>query len=185
MSGPFSPERLPQPPYKTERLVLRPYAEIDAEAAHAALDRDPEVWRFDPGFERTLGERRKVIARFAMLQQQFGFGPMAAFSKESGLFVGQGGLNPYIYDQRDGTRTAEFEVMFKIARPYWRQGYAKEIAHFWVEFAFHRVRLARLLVCPARNNLGSIGVLRSLGATVTDDWLDPDTIIAEITPPRR
>lgn len=183
MSGqPYSTGLLPQPPFATERLMLRPYMPEDAAIVHAALDVDPEVWRFDPGYQRTLDERRDVIDRFALLRKQFGFAPYGAWSKD-GVLVGQGGLNPYIYDHRDGTRTVEFEVMFKVARPYWRQGYAREIARFWVDFAFREVRLARLLVCPARDNAASVGVLRSLGATFEDDWLDPDTVIATLLSP--
>lgn len=181
MSQPFSQSELPQPPYQTTRLVIRPFEDSDAELAHSALDQDPEVWRFDPGYERTLAERRAIIARFAMLQHQFGFAPMAAFARDDGALVGQGGLNPYIYDQRDGTRTVEFEVMFKVARPCWRQGYAVEIARFWSGFAFRELQLARLLVCPLRKNEGSIAVLKSVGATFEDDWLDPDSVIAKIT----
>ncbi|MEM9359080.1 MAG: GNAT family N-acetyltransferase, partial [Pseudomonadota bacterium] len=70
----------------------------------------------------------------------------------------------------------------KVARAFWRQGYATEIARYWVEFAFTQLRLPCLKVCPARNNLASIGVLRAVGATFEDDWLDEDTVIATITP---
>ena len=178
---PYSFNLLPQPPFATKRLVLRPYTREDASTVHAVLDTDPEVWRFDPGYERSLDERREVIERFGLLCGQFGFGPCGAWSQD-GAFVGQGGLNPYVYDHPDGTRTVEFEVMFKVARPFWRRGYATEIARFWTDFAFRHVRLPRLLVCPARDNAASIGVLRSLGATFEDDWLDPDTVIATIMP---
>ena len=178
----YDSEQLPQPPYSTRRLVLRPYGPNDAAEVHAALDTDPEVWRFDPGYERSLNERREVIDRFAMLREQFGFGPCGAWLHD-GSFVGQGGLNPYIYDHPDGTRTVEYEVMFKVAQRFWRQGYATEIARFWADFAFRYVRLSRLLVCPDRDNAASIGVLRALGATFIDDWLDPDTVIATILPP--
>lgn len=180
---PYSPKQLPQPPFETERLLLRPYAEENAVEVHRMLDLDPEVWRFDPGFERTLDQRREVIARYLMLRQQFGFGPCGAWLKD-GILVGQGGLNPYVHDHRDGTRTVEFEVMFKVARPFWRRGVATEIARFWVDFAFTHVRLPRLLVCPARDNTASIGVLRALGATFEDDWLDAGTVIATILPTR-
>ncbi len=183
MNQPYSPSQLPAAPFQTERLVLRPYTIEDADAVRSALDLDPEIWRFDPGFERSLAQRLDVFERYRMLHRQFGFGPCGAWLKD-GTFVGQGGLNPYIFDQRDGTRTVEFEVMYKVARAFWRQGYATEIARFWVEFAFTEVRLPCLKICPARDNLASIGVLRAVGATFEDDWLDEDTVIATITPGR-
>lgn len=180
----YHPAHARKPPFDTERLSMRPYVVEDAETVHAALDVDPEVWRFDPGRERSLDERREVIARFAMLQRQFGFGPCGAWDKD-GNFIGQGGLNPYLYDHRDGTRTVEFEVMYKIARPFWRQGYATEIARFWVDYAFTHISLPRLLIAPDRANAGSVGVLRALGATFEDDWLDENAVIATLHPPRK
>lgn len=178
----FDPEDLPQPPFRTDRLVLRPYRPEDAELVHAALDADREVWRFDPGHAPSLHDRRDNIARYAALRGHFGFAPCGAWSND-GAFVGQGGLNPYVFDHRNGTRTVEFEVMYKVARPLWRQGYATEIARFWVDFAFRELRLPRLLMCVDRDNLASIGVLRALGATVEDDWLEEDVVIGTILAP--
>ena len=186
MTSVYNPSELPSPPWRTERLVLRPFVEADAEKVHAALDRDEEVWRHDPGFAPTLEQRRGNIARFTILRRQFGFGPCAAFLWDEalpggeGALVGQGGLNPYVYDHREGSRSVEFEVMYKLAMLYWGQGYATEIARFWVRFAFEQVRLSHLLVCPVKANLRSIAVLGRLGATFEDDWLDENNIIARI-----
>jgi RimJ/RimL family protein N-acetyltransferase len=182
----YNPAELPSPPWQSERLVLRPYVEGDAEEAHAAFDHNEEIWRYDPGYAPTLEQRRAHIARFAALGAQFGFGPCAAFLRDGtapcneGPLVGQGGLNPYIYDHRDGSRTVEFEVMYKLAAPYWGLGYATEIARFWVRFAFEHVRVSRLLVCPVKANTRSIAVLMRLGATFEDDWLDENNVIARI-----
>ncbi|GLQ56089.1 GNAT family N-acetyltransferase [Devosia nitrariae] len=178
----YHPAHAPKPPFETERLMMRPYVVEDAEIVHAKLDTDPEVWRFDPGRERSLDERREVIMRFAMLHRQFGFGPCGAWGRD-GTFIGQGGLNPYLYDHRDGTRTVEFEVMYKVARPFWRQGYATEIARYWVDYAFAHMRLPRLFIAPARANAGSVAVLRALGASFEDDWLDENAVIASLYPP--
>lgn len=178
--APYNSGHLTQPPFETPRLILRPYTPDDAAVVHSALDIDPEVWRFDPGYERSLDERREIIRDYAALRDHFGFAPCGAWTK-AGVYVGQGGLNPYIYDHRDGTRTVEFEIMFKVARAFWRQGYASEIAQFWKGFAFDEVRLERVVTCPVRDNAASIGVLRNLGATFQDDWLDPETVIATIT----
>ncbi|MDX2264716.1 MAG: GNAT family N-acetyltransferase [Hyphomicrobiales bacterium] len=181
-AAPYNSDDLPPPPFITERLILRPYTLEDAETIHGALDSDAEVWRFDPCYERSLDERREIILLYRALWAHFGFGPCGAWTHDGG-FVGQGGLNPYVYDQRDGTRTVEFEVMYKVARPFWRQGYATEIARFWVDYGFRHVRLPHLLTCPARDNVASIGVQRALGAMFEDDWLDDDVVIARLVNP--
>lgn len=183
---PYAPSELPNAPWRTERLVLRPYRPSDAEMAHANLDTEEEIWKFDPGYPPTLEDRKANLARYNILDDQFGFGPCAAFlSGSESTFIGQGGLNPYIYDYRDGSRGIEFEVMFKLARPYWGQGYATELAHFWVNFAFEHVRLSRLVVGPERKNVRSVRLLERLGARIEDDWLDPDCVLAFIERPDR
>ena len=185
----YEPDMLPASPWRTDRLMLRSFDESDADLAHEAFDQHPDVWQHDPGFARTRDQRAGVIARFQMLHRQFGFGPCAAFlidgGTDDGALIGQGGLNPYVYDHRDGSRTVEFEVMYKLVRPFWGKGFATEIAAFWVDFAFRHVRLPRLFTCPVKTNTGSIAVLRRLGARFEDDWLDPETTIAIIENPIR
>jgi RimJ/RimL family protein N-acetyltransferase len=177
----YDPDLLPQPPFRTERLILRPFASEDAEAVHAALDQHPEVRAFDPGHPPSLDDRREIILRYALLRDHFGFAPCGAWLAD-GTFVGQGGLNPHIFSHRDGVRAVEFEVMYKLARPFWRQGLATEIARFWADFAFREVGLARLVTCVDRDNVASVAVLRRLGARIEDDWLDEDTVIGTLLP---
>jgi RimJ/RimL family protein N-acetyltransferase len=86
-----------------------------------------------------------------------------------------------VYDHRDGSRTVEFEVMFKLGRAYWGHGYATELAEFWLDFAFREVRLPQVLVCPLRANHASVMVLERLGAEFEDDWLDEAVTIARFT----
>jgi RimJ/RimL family protein N-acetyltransferase len=180
MNRSYSPASLPEPPYQTERLRLRPLEVADALMVHDALDLNPEVWRFDPGFAMTLDDREWLITRDEALYEHFGFAPFGAFRKADGVFIGMSGLNPYVFDNRDGSRAVEFEVMFKLSRPFWKQGFATELASFWVGFAFEHVKLKRLITCPARENVASLAVLRRLGATFEDDWLDGETVIATI-----
>lgn len=174
---------LPAPPFHTERLLLRPYAGSDAGTVHAVLDLDPEVWRHDPGHERSLDERREVIATFAALHRQFGFGPCGAWRRSDGAFVGQSGLSPHLFEHQDGQRLVEFEVMYKVAQPFWRQGLAGEMAAFWADFAFRTVGLGRLVTCIDRDNAASIATQRRLGAVIVDDWLDSTGMVATLTAP--
>lgn len=187
MSELFDQARLPQPPHHTERLILRPYEIEDADQAHELLDRDPEVWEFDPGYAPSPEDRLTKIARYDCLRRQFGFGPVAAFLRShdgsEGHLIGQGGLNPYIYDHPNGDRSVEFEVMFKLGRRYWDKGYAIEIASFWVDYAFKHVKLPRLCIGPEKANARSVQLLDRLGAEILPDWLDEGSVIAIIAKP--
>ncbi|MEM6355920.1 MAG: GNAT family N-acetyltransferase [Pseudomonadota bacterium] len=172
-----------RPVFETARLLIRPFGAEEAEAAHAAFDHDEEVWRFDPGHAPTLDERREKIARHSALWTQFGAGPAGAWCRETGALVGQGGPNPYLYEHRDGSQTVEFEVMYKLARPFWGMGYATEIARFWVGHCFEVLKLRRLCIGPDRANTRSVAVLERLGARISDDWLEPESVLGIIDNP--
>lgn len=92
-------------------------------------------------------------------------------------------MNPYVCDEPDGRRAVAVEVIDKLARPFWDQGLALEIARFWVEFAFAQVRLGRLQTCPDRANIRSIAVIQRLGARFEPDRLDDDCVIATLDNP--
>ncbi|MEM6547830.1 MAG: GNAT family N-acetyltransferase [Pseudomonadota bacterium] len=168
---------LPQPPLQIERLTLRPYRLADAAMVHAALDLDTEMWRCDPGHRRRLAEWEDVIRRFRPWRRQFGFGLRGAFCREPRNLICRGGLSPYHYERRDGSRAVGCEVMLKVASAYWRQADAAEIAGLWVRFAFERVRFPRIVTCPDRQVRALIGVLPKLGFDFIDNWLGSRTLI--------
>ncbi|MEO1531930.1 MAG: GNAT family N-acetyltransferase [Pseudomonadota bacterium] len=171
------------PVFTTARLLLRPFKAEECEPVHAVLDCDEEVWRFDPGHAPSLEERRDKIARYAALWTQFGVGPAGAWCRETGALIGQGGPSPYLYEHRDGSQTVEFEVMYKLARRFWGLGYATEMARFWVDHCFNVLKLRRLCIGPERANTRSVAVLERLGARVSDDWLEPESVLGIIENP--
>jgi RimJ/RimL family protein N-acetyltransferase len=92
--------------------------------------------------------------------------------------IGLGGLNTYEFENRDGSVTNEFEVMYKLGKAYWKQGYATEASQAWVKYAFEGVGLKRLVVCPHKANIASVRVLEKLGFRFEDDWLEPEHVLA-------
>lgn len=164
----------------TERLLLRPLRLDDAETLHRLLDLDPAVWRLDPGFSRSLAERRAELDRRLAHYATFGFGCLAAVETATGDLIGQGGLNPWFAEGPDGSLTLEFEVMYGLGSAYWNRGLGTELAEASVRHAFEHIRLARLLVGPARENHRSIRVLEKLGFDVADDPLEPACKLASL-----
>ncbi len=168
---------------ETARLRLRPLTLADAPRLHELFDTDPEVWRFDPGYARTLDERVEVIASYIEQYQTHGFGFFAVERRSDGILMGQCGLTPHAFEGRDGTVTTEFEVMYKLGRLFWNQGYATEAAQRWIDYGFAIAGLGRLVVCPDRGNSASLRVLEKLGFRMEDDWLVPGSILAFLENP--
>lgn len=168
------------PVLETSRLTLRPLEFLDAKPLNALIDKDERVYRFNPVREKTLQERRRVIRNRIEQYKTFGFGCYAILTRNTGTLIGQSGLSPYWYEHRNGRKTLEFEVMYHLGHAFWGQGFATEAAQKWVEFAFKRANLPRIITCPDRRNKASIAVLERLGFSTKPDWLESDTVICAL-----
>jgi ribosomal-protein-alanine N-acetyltransferase len=173
------------PAIETKRLTIRPYSLDDAQELHRLLDIDPDVWRFDPGYARSWEERLDRIRINTARYQWFGgVGIYAVELKQTGQLIGQSGLNTYLLDGPDGFTSIEVEVMFTLGKEFWGKGYATEAGCAWVRYAFETMKLKRLVACPARDNLGSVRVLRKLGFTIQENPLEPKRVLAILENPK-
>jgi [ribosomal protein S5]-alanine N-acetyltransferase len=163
---------------ETQRLRLRPLTLDDAEQLHQLCDVEPEVWKFDPGYAPSFDERIKLIKRRIQQYQTYGFGCFGIEHKSALGLIGQGGLSPWEFENPDGSITNEFEVMYKLGKAYWGQGYATEASQAWIKYAFEVVGLKRLVVGPHKANVASVRVLEKLGFRIEDDWLEPESVLA-------
>lgn len=144
-----------QPILHTERLRLEPLADehLDLEVE---LDADPEVLRYLYGRART---RDEVIESHAQRMERGrrvdGLGYWMAFGG-GGDFVGLMMLPP-----RPGVGTAE--LGYRLARRYWRQGYATEVSRELLRHAFETAGQDRVVAETMTVNAGSRGVLEKVG----------------------
>ncbi|MDJ0573620.1 MAG: GNAT family N-acetyltransferase [Xenococcaceae cyanobacterium MO_234.B1] len=169
---------------ETERLKLRPLTLDDAEKLYQLCDGDPKVWKFDPGYARSLDERIEVMERRIQEYQIYGFGCFGIEHKPDLTLIGLGGLSPHEFENQNGNITDEFEIMYKLGRAYWGQGYATEASQAWIKYGFEIASLKRLVVCPHKANTASIRVLEKLGFSIEDDWLEPESVLAFLDNPK-
>lgn len=160
---------------ETERLILRPYSMDDLNALHEALDLHPDVWRFDPGYERTKDERAELL-RYRILQHERNeFGECAVVRKQDRRLIGYCGLQLYVWEHAP-LSTPEVELYYKLARDCWREGYATEACRAMIEHAFTKLKLHRIVTWTARENVRSVALLKRLGMTIRDDPSDPNGV---------
>jgi len=170
------------PRLETKRLILREYSFDDVDAAHAALDGHPDVWRFDPGRPLTREERRAALETRI---REYGSpvpGSLAVTLKESGRFIGYCGLQLYLCD-RIPMSTPEVELFYKLGRDHWGHGYATEACREMIRYAFEELRLTRIVTCTHRENTHSIALLQRLGMRIDPDATDPDGVLATLENP--
>ncbi len=148
----------PTPPtLETERLLLRPAQSADLDAWTDQIFGDPDVTRFLPTTDRTPRERAEgYFEFFNTLWAEHNYGEWIVTDKQNGQFIGHCGL-AYIRD------TAEVEIDYALAKPYWGRGIATEAARASVRYGFEQAGLGSLIALVAPDNWPSRRVAEHVG----------------------
>lgn len=134
---------------KTDRLVLRPFEETDAEGLYAYLG-DEEVVRYEPYGVMTLEECRLEAVRRASDEAFW------AVCLADGTLIG----NLYLSGADEfGTR----EIGYVFARAYWHRGYAAEAARRLMAYAFEHLGMRRMIALCDTRNTASRALMERLG----------------------
>jgi len=146
-----------RPPDASERLAYRPLEHADTEAMHVVWG-DPGVMRYlpsdpSPSVTETAERVERHVARFA----ETGFGLCAIVEADTDRVVGTCGLFPVEWVGPD------VEVAYHLARDVWNRGYATEAAGAWVEAAFDRLELDRVVALAYPANRASTRVMEKIG----------------------
>lgn len=165
------------PTLVTERLVLRPPSPTDLSDV-IALNSDPEVMRYI-GQGQTMSSTQSAIwLEFLIAGARHGFpapgtpnnlpGWLTMIDRESQAFVGLAALamlpdhhiNAIGHDRCVGPTV---EVGYRLAKPFWGQGYASEAAQELVRYAFQTMDLFQLVGIADVRNGPSNRVLDKIG----------------------
>lgn len=106
-----------------------------------------------------------ILTRDTGYWNQYRFGPYAWFSKEDHAFVGEGGLNHTVVDDRH-----EIELTYSLKKDYWGQGLALEIGRYAIDQAFNHLKLDSLVCFTMVSNAQSLRVMEKLGFEYEKDF---------------
>lgn len=150
---------------KTERLLLRPWREDDAEALYkyASDNRVSQMalWPCHTSVEMS----REVISIFFMPNPH----TFAIVLQESGEPIGCIGLVP-AGEEHFATSANEREVGYWIGHPYWGQGLTTEALHELTAFCRKNLHLDSLLITADANNKASRRVAEKCGFRFVQDY---------------
>ncbi|MDM0112212.1 GNAT family N-acetyltransferase [Variovorax sp. J22R133] len=146
------------PELRTSRLLLRDWRPED-EAPFATLNADAEVTEF------LLGpmSREQSDAQIRSFREHFareGFGRWAVEVPGLADFIGTVGITVIPYQAHF---TPCVEIAWRLARPYWGQGFASEAAHAALRFGFENVGLAEIVALTVPANKRSQAVMERIG----------------------
>ena len=156
---------------ETARLRLRPLAVSDVDL-WVALHADERVNRFVGSYTR-----QAALDRLGWIERQWttrGHGLFAVELKESGEFLGRGGL--HYWEQFD-----EVEAGWTLRAEAWGRGYATEAASAFLDWGFDTLDVPYITAMIRPGNVPSVQVAERLGFAVRrEDALfgDPVTVYA-------
>ena len=153
------------PTIETERLLLRPLCEDDAEEI-SRIYSEPDVTEFIQEHSISPQEaRQKICAHVEEHWKKFDYGMFATFSRESRKLVGRCG---FLHQELEGEELCE--VAYLIAREYWGRGFATEAVRALIRYGFEVLEMDLLVSLINRKNTRSIRVAEKTGMTLMKEY---------------
>ena len=144
-------------PLETQRLILRPIIEEDAEFILELLNEPSFIQNIGDRNVRTVDDARAYIVNGPMASyKKNGFGLYLVVLNETGESIGMCGLI-----RRDGLE--DVDIGYALLPRFWSQGYAVEAARAMKAYARDVMGLQRIVAITDPANEGSIRVLEKIG----------------------
>lgn len=162
----------------TPRLLLRLFEMSDAETLHRVVFGDAAVMRYGMGM-KTLDETRRWIVKHRRNYEQFRLGKWAVVLRDTNELIGYCGFTA----QKMIDDVAETELGYRLAQTHWGNGFATEAATAARDYAFHTLKLPRIIALIDPANTPSIRVAEKLGMqyerdVLLDGYTHPDQLYA-------
>jgi RimJ/RimL family protein N-acetyltransferase len=141
----------------TQRLILRSWRDSDRQP-FAEMSEDADVKEYLRPLS-TRDARNAWIDFQINHQSSHGFCMWALESRASGIFMGAVGLLHVAFAARF---TPAVEVGWRLARPFWEQGFAVEAARAALQFGFEEIRLTEIVAHASFRNGRSRRVMAKL-----------------------
>src|SRR5215207_5412373 len=149
---------------ETKRLMLRPMRATDLDALHLIFT-DPNVMASFGGESLSLAQMQVWLQRNLDHQDEFGYGLFSVILKETGILIGDCGLEQM---EVDGQSSAELGYDFR--SDLWNQGFATEAAVAVRDYAIEVLQLPQLISLIRVGNLASKRVAEKVGMKLAEEF---------------
>lgn len=153
---------------ETSRLLLRDWKEEDF-APFAEMNADPAVMEF---FLHPLSgeESRNLFDTVRNEFLRYGYGGYAVERKSDGAFVGFTGFHRFSFDVDFAPGV---EILWRLRREYWGQGYATEAAKACLAYAGESLPFSTVWAFTSLPNKRSQRVMQKIGMRLEKNFMHP------------
>ncbi|WP_234108676.1 GNAT family N-acetyltransferase [Chryseobacterium sp. R2A-55] len=156
---------------ETERLILRELVPEDSERMFL-LDSSHEVMKYLGMKPLTkIEETAEIIQKIRQQYMDNGIGRWAVVDKTTDLLIGWSGLK-ILKEKTNGYQNV-YELGYRFLPDFWGRGYATEAAAACLNYGFENLNLEVIYAYATTDNHASNNVLRKLGFTETETFVDP------------
>lgn len=149
---------------KTNRLQLRQWKSSDHDAFYA-MSSDPQVMEYFPNV-LSRAESDAIANKCQSLIADNGWGVWAVELSETKEFIGMIGL---YQPSSELPYSPCIEILWRLARPHWGNGYASEAAEVVLKFGFEVLELKEILSFTVVNNHASRRVMERINMRDTGE----------------
>ena len=154
--------------FTSERLGFRNWVEEDI-SIMTAINSDPAVMEFFPGI-KNYEETRAFVEKMQSQLTNNGYCYFAVERLEDKAFIGFIGLSEQTYE---AFFTPSVDVGWRLGKNYWNEGYATEGAKRCLEYAFHELKLLKVVAVAPKLNIRSEQVMIKIGMQKVVDFIHP------------
>ncbi len=152
---------------ETKRLIFRDIEDSDL-AGMYALDSDSAVHQYLGGKPiKNRDEAQRIINNIRQQYVDNGIGRWAVIDKQSGDFIGWGGL------KLEDVVRSEFNYIdlgYRLRREYWGKGIGTEIAKESLKHGFNTLKYDEICAAADINNIGSNKILSRSGMKLIETF---------------
>jgi [ribosomal protein S5]-alanine N-acetyltransferase len=152
---------------ETERLIMRPLELSDAEDFFA-MNNNPNVYRYLRTPIQTITQAEEYIEKISIEYEKYGIARFAVILKKTNTLIGFSGLR--FRANLDNNHINFYDLGYRFAEPHWRNGFATESAHAWLDYGFATLKLPAIHACAFSDNVGSNKVLQKVGFTYINQY---------------
>ena len=154
--------------FESERLGFRYWEDEDSEF-YTALCQDKKVMEFFPHIPSVLEARGEMFYIDDKLRTN-GYGFWAVELKENHQLIGDIGIQEVPFES---FFTSSFEIGWRIAPKYWRQGFATEGASRVLEYSLEQNITNKIVSYTAKQNIPSQALMQKLEMTYVGEFNHP------------